>query len=337
MKYNFDNITIRSKEELNRYVSDEDIITHYFGEFELDTYYPSPRGEKYPSLMFDYYNEELKWRDFGQFNTPRDAIEFVIFVKSLDKIYLDYMPALTVIYNEVERGVCKRVFTQEEKQKNVALKFRRRYYTWELDYWKDYHFTLDILERYKVYPCEIWNNGLLWHRSKKDDPLYVYLWDMQSEIWKGYRPFGETVRISGRYIRKKFFANNIDGHIQGWEYLPAFGPIVVITKSYKDVITLSLLGIPAIAPHSENMFISEATLDNLRNRFEHIYVNYDNDETGVKKSIEYSNKYCIYYWNVPRDAAGCKDPSDMSKKYSLKAVKDSLLDKFNRDKVIIDV
>ena len=40
-------------------------------------------------------------------------------------------------------------------------------------------------------------------------------------------------------------------------------------------------GIPAIAPNSENLFISDSVLEQLKSRFKNIIVIYDSDLAGI--------------------------------------------------------
>ena len=63
--------------------------------------------------------------------------------------------------------------------------------------------------------------------------------------------------------------------------LPKTGDYLVITKSLKDCAALYEFGIPAIAPCSENLFITDSQYARLKDRFKHIYVLYDNDLPGV--------------------------------------------------------
>ena len=46
--------------------------------------------------------------------------------------------------------------------------------------------------------------------------------------------------------------------IQGMHMIPKSGEFLVITKSMKDVMLCYELGIPAIAPNSENLFITDS-------------------------------------------------------------------------------
>lgn len=64
--------------------------------------------------------------------------------------------------------------------------------------------------------------------------------------------------------------------------LPDGGDYLIITKALKDVMCLYEFGIPAIAPCSENLFVTEAQYNRLKQKFKNIYLLYDNDLPGVK-------------------------------------------------------
>lgn len=333
-KYNFlENIEIKSKEELNQYMSDEDIIRHYFGEFQLDEYYISPRGEVTPSLVFDYYGDQLQWRDFGRDIRGRNAIEFVIYLEELNGRKLGFYEALNKIHREVPKGErTTRKANYKKRKRDIALKFRRNLHPWEMDYWAQHHVTEEQLKKFKVCAGEVWCDGILWHRSEINDPCFIYIWSKSKEIWKAYRPYAPEETYRDKIIKKKFFANNVAKHVQGFGQLPEKGKICFITKAYKDVICLDTINIPAVAPHSESMFVDPKLVANLKERFEHIYVAYDNDDTGIQKSIEYTEQYGLNYWNVPHGMNG-KDPADICKNYSPTILLDIIRKKLARDNI----
>lgn len=64
--------------------------------------------------------------------------------------------------------------------------------------------------------------------------------------------------------------------------LPESGDYLIVTKAMKDVMTLYEYGIPAIAPCSENLFITETQYANLKKRFKWIGCLYDMDIPGVQ-------------------------------------------------------
>jgi hypothetical protein len=116
--------------------------------------------------------------------------------------------------------------------------------------------------------------------------------------------------------------------IQGFEQLPKDGKLLIITKSMKDVMCLNSLGISAIAPNSENLFISDNVLEILKQRFKYIVVLYDNDLPGIHNmnKIRRQHPELVYTW-IPRKYEA-KDISDFYKKWkrykTLEFIKESI-------------
>ena len=76
----------------------------------------------------------------------------------------------------------------------------------------------------------------------------------------------------------------------------------------KDVLLLSELGYPAVAPHGERVKIIDE-IENLKKRFKNIILLFDNDEPGIEGAKILSDKYDIpmVYINPTEKA---KDLSD---------------------------
>lgn len=71
--------------------------------------------------------------------------------------------------------------------------------------------------------------------------------------------------------------------LQGANQLPKNGgEYLVITKSLKDCLVLYELGIPAIAPNSEHMFMTDTQFNKLKTKFNNIICVYDNDLPGIQ-------------------------------------------------------
>lgn len=285
-----------SYDDFTKVISDEDIYTYYLGEFEDNSWFSAPwRNDTSPSLRISYYKGRWVWTDFGEDARPNSAIDFI------KRYYnISFSEAIQKGYNDI-------LSTNINNKKKTVIKYENKSYCkirelvdYELEYWNKAHIIKKELDFFDVYSGEIRHNGMLWHNSKENDPLFIYMWDKKIPIYKGYRPLAPDSKL-------KFYSKNISGHIQGWDKLPKTGDILIITKSYKDIIVWWKLGYPAIAPHSENMFISPMDLYELEARFKTIYVNYDNDETGVKKSIQYSSEHNLKYFNLPI-STNCKDP-----------------------------
>lgn len=327
--YSFQNVEIQSKEELNTHVDDENIMLYYFGEFKLDSAYFSPfRKESGPSFYISYYKGSLKWRDFGLSNNPRNAVEFVATLynlsirQALNRIYQD------IIVNKKHKPI-EGIKTAIGGNNREELKYGVRISSlqgWQLDYWTKVGITEDILKTFKVHWCkELWYNGAIWSRGSMHNLMYFYNHARvpYEESWTVYRPLSKDPT-------RKFRKHNINNHIMGLEYLPQTGNILVITKSYKDIMLLYSLNIPAISPHNENVPIGAEVIEDLKSRFKYIYVNYDNDETGVRSSIEFTKKYNLNYWNIPK-SLNCKDPFECAQKLGSQIVRDLFNEKLKRD------
>lgn len=77
--------------------------------------------------------------------------------------------------------------------------------------------------------------------------------------------------------------------------LPKSGDYVVVTKSMKDVMVFYELGIPAIAPISENCYLTEAQHLKLVKRFKHVILFYDNDIAGVHNLNKFRKMHLELY------------------------------------------
>lgn len=327
--YNLKYINITNKEQLKYYVSDEHIYKYYFGEFELDIFYHSPLREEdsTPSFRISYYNNELKWRDFGISLNPMNAVEFVMY-----KFNIDYYTALNKIYYDIYLNTDisfqndslnnNSIFNQKRKSYS-SVSYRTWLYDWEYDYWKLANITKEELQYYKIYGGEIRHNGIIVHNSKIGDPYFIYLFDKEQKIYKGYRPYSPDGAL-------KFYSHNINNHIQGEEYLPKTHDYLIITKSYKDCIVWNKLGYPAIAPHAESIFIDPKKLNDFKLRFKNIYVNFDNDSTGVKQSIKFTTENELCYFNIPLETR-TKDPYEFVVKYDYQTLNDLFVKKILYD------
>lgn len=321
--YSLSNTTVTSKTEINSLISDEEIMTFYFGEFDLDKFYLSPfREEKNPSFIISYYNNKLVWRDFGLSNRPKGVMDFVCM-----KFNINFAQAISKILSDIVEPnkipVAKKYLKRDKI--NYHLEYSDKWLDWQLEYWKKGGIKISTLDKFKVNWCkELWFNGKLFSRGSKVNLMYYYNHSLTpfDESWTVYRPYAQ--------FDKKFRKHNIEGRIMGLELLPEFGDILVITKSYKDIMVLYEIGIPAIAPHNENIPIDKEVIDSLKKRFKHIYVNYDNDNTGVNSSIKFTKEHDLNYWNIPKNL-NCKDPYECSCLYGLDKVFNLLNEKLTRD------
>ena len=182
----------------------------------------------------------------------------------------------------------------------------------ELKWWGRYGISKDILKRFNVYSCKhVFLNDQLFAESQQHCPIFGYYGKKYQglELWRCYFPKRTSFRFITNWPSKK---------IQGYDQLPKKGKLLVITKSMKDSMCLYSCGITACAPNSENLFIPDKVLEDLKNRFENIVVLYDNDRPGLYNMAKIRKEHPeLTYVFIPKKY-GSKDISDFYKDHGRK-------------------
>ena len=197
----------------------------------------------------------------------------------------------------------------EEKTETLIQIKPKAFSEQELKWWKGFGVTEKTLKKYKVFSCDsIFLNGDYFSSSSPRVPIYGYYCGKKNgqELWRIYFPSKRSFR---------FLSNVGKSYIQGAKQLPKTGDVLLITKSQKDVMLAYELGIPAIAPCSEVLFLSNKQIQHLKKRFKTIVVCYDTDITGIHNLKQIKVKYPdLHTFFIPRKY-GVKDISDFFKKY----------------------
>lgn len=313
-----------TKEFLQNKHSDETYFEYYLGFPVTKKLFTSIlRTDNRPTCSF-YRNKfgDLIYKDFG----TGDSYNFIGLVMAM--FNLSYYQALHKI--AVDFGFVKdtEIQTNKVKIKESTSKIessgptyiqitRKSFSKEELDWWAKFGIDESLLNKYNVYSCEhVFINGKLSVSATPSNFIFGYYFgtDNNRELWKIYMP-----------LRKKFrFLNNISMDIlQGYDQLPDTGPLLIITKSMKDSIVLNRLGIPAVAPNSEVLIISQEQMNEFHKRFKYIVFYWDRDYAGVTNLQKIRKVYpeCAYFIN-PKNTA--KDLSDCVEKFGLKYVRDQI-------------
>lgn len=235
----------------------------------------------------------------------------------------DYYEALRIIANDFNiqknEGLTKnkgkiipKDFKIDEKEFSKIQVEIQEFSDLELKWWSKYGITLDILKKFNVYSCKhVFLNDNLVAKSQQNCPIYGYYGKKYqgNELWKIYFPKRKEYRFMGNWPSKK---------MQGWEQLPKTGKICVLTKAMKDVMSFYSYNIPACAPNSETVIPSEAIINDLLSRFEHVFAIWDCDSTGVTFLNKMRKKYPkLHPLIIPRKY-NAKDFSDLRKLYGHK-------------------
>ena len=241
-----------------------------------------------------------------------------------EKFQVSYYMALQIIANDF--GIIhkdnmtinkpKLEYSGSVLEKDEQARIQVEVKPWEqsdLDWWGKYGISEKTLKKFKVFSCKtVWLNGNIFFVYTGSEKCYGYFGGIKNDIeyWRLYYP--------GRK-RYKFIGNWKASQIQGAHMLSKDGgDTIVITKSLKDVMVLYEYGIPAIAPCSENEFLTDSQYERLKKKYKHIILLYDNDRPGLHAAWTIRKRYPdIKVLYLPINS-GDKDISDFRKAHGHK-------------------
>lgn len=330
--YNLDLPSKITKELLLSKYSQETFFEHYLGIPVKKGLFISPsiiRTDHKPTCAF-YKNQKgiLTYKDFAG-----PTFDFIGCVKYI--FNCSYYKALRIIANDFnfiqtgEKNLPKIPYTGYKLNITDHAKIEveiKEFTAKELQWWESFGISKKTLDRFKVFSIKsIFLNGNYFSSSAENSPIYGYYGGNNSlgdELWRLYMPTKKTYR---------FLSNWHATMIQGAKQISKSGDFIVITKSLKDVMALYEFGIPAIAPNSENLFLTEAQYDKLQHRFKMIYLLYDRDLPGVKAA----NKIRKNFPNLKvLLMPNTKDFTDYVKKYGiLKTI--NLIELWQKNRLIL--
>ncbi len=292
---NATNILLRVKEEdiFSRYICP--VKSPITSPFRKDTkpscgFYTN----KYNKLILHDFAKGEAWNCFEAVMKKLD----LSFGKTLQLINQDFNLGLgTASPSEVK------VF-KEEVSTDVKpdIKFSiKPYEKHELDYWARYGASPEVLVKFGIYAVQNVEVGTYGWKTNKNSPIFVYIFN--HNMFKIYRPLNKEGR--------KWLDQTLGLNVGGLPQLPPKGKLLIITKSYKDVMTLYKLGFPAICPMTETATINTRIIKALKLRFDHIISLYDPDPTGMAAATKLYDQQNIPYMFLTKE----KDISDFYFKY----------------------
>lgn len=316
-----------SKDLILSQYSEEQIMEYYLHITVRKGLFRSPlRRDKNPTCSF--YRNNSGTLIFKDFATGQHLNCFAV-VQEVFKC--DYFEALRIIANDF--GIVKTKEIQKtpgkinehpikiEDKETSKIQIQMQNFTeLELKWWGKYGITPEILKHFNVYSCKyVFLNDQLFAKSQQHCPIFGYYGKKYQgmELWRCYFPKRTSFRFITNWPSKK---------IQGFDQLPKKGRLLVITKSLKDCMAMYAYGVNAIAPCSENLFVSESVLSDLKERFENIIVFYDNDIPGIHNMRKIKKEHPeLTYFFIPRKYEA-KDFSDYRALYGYNKTRSSIIE-----------
>lgn len=322
-----------TKENLLKEVEDVEIYKFYTGQEVGKGNILSPlRDEKRPS--FGYFVGRTGEICFNDFVLGKgDCIRFVElyfdvnFLEAMSQIVIDfglqdkfdYKKSMEVsgLKNKVKKTNREDVIKKLAEGRRIDIKRRKAKLT-DISFWMSFGISVHTLRKYDVHPIEYYFiNG---HIIATDAYAYAFIENKDGkETYKIYQPFNESF---------KWINNHNESVWQGWEQLPEKGETLIITKSLKDVMSITeVLGIPSVALQSESVMPKKEVVDELKKRFDDVYILYDNDydseeNWGEKYSKKIALEHNLYFSQIP-ERFKSKDFSDLVKNHGEKTAKET--------------
>lgn len=301
-----------TKEFILTRINQEDIFRSYLNiDVQLHKLYCSKfRNDKKPTCGFYKRNNILLFHDFAT-NIHYNCFDIVkelyncSYYKALNIIASDfklidtkdsYKPSIKVKYSE-------NIIEEEKSDTKIQIKIKD-FSEEELKWWNSFGITLSTLKKYKVYSCEsVFLNEQYFTSSSKNNPIFGYYGGKKNNIeqWRIYFPKRKSYRFLSNWNHKLIQGSK---QLQNKNYC-------IITKSLKDTMCLHEFDINACAPNAETVIIPKLQFDKIKNKYNNIFILYDNDLAGVKNANKYKKQYnckCIF---IKRKYA--KDISDLYK------------------------
>lgn len=305
-----------TKELLLSKYTQEQFFEYYLGmPIKKGLFCSSPliRVDKKPTCSF-YKNKSgiLKYKDFA--GPTFDFVGLVMFLHQCS-----YYKALQIIakdfgFVETSETISKPIIpyngiTFEETLPATIEVVIKEFSKKELLWWESFGVSERTLKKFKVYSLKtVLLNGKFYSSSSDSSPIYGYYGGKNSsklELWRIYMP---------TKIKYRFLSNWSSTMLQGAKQLVNSGEFLIITKSLKDVMALYEFNIPAIAPITENLFLTKAQYYKLSAKFNQLFLLYDKDLPGIKAAQKIRKEFPnIQVLLMPKT----KDFSDYVKKYGI--------------------
>jgi len=319
-------------------IDDEEIFRHYINEsFIVGSVFNSPLRDTddFPSfgIFRSYKYNMLLFKDLAT-DLKGDAVVFVknyfdynSIYKACSRIALDFglQDKYTIdpsIISDTLNGQIKKPNKKPLPRQRLNIKIKIR--SWEdrdKNYWKQFGITKNTLNTYNVKPITHYFINTI--PVKCDDLTYAYNENKDKFMtYKIYQPL--TVD------RKNKWKSNVDNSVwQGWTQIPDSGDSIIITKSYKDIMSIrDTVGYDSVALQSESYIPKHSVVEELKSRFKKVYVLFDNDydnpdNPGRKFSTKFCKEFDLIHLEIP-SVYQSKDYSDLVKNHGIASAKEIL-------------
>lgn len=292
---------------LARFYLSMDIGKKYKSFFRKD---PNPSASLYYSS-----GNRLRYNDFRNNLSLPEVLQQVLnlsYNDLLKRISLDFnLEDIQIDHTFKKKYISANLYKETDNDVKTLIKIKKRpFELYDLEYWNQFGITLEWLNKANITPLEyFWiinKKGEFLFKANKLSYSYNYYWYKKVFLRKIYQPEGKN---------DKWYSNINQTIVQNYKNLPKQDKNLIVTSSYKDVGTIECnTKIPSIAPNNELSFLPPKIIHKLNDRFENIYVLFDQDPAGHEGAKKYEQKYGWKPIFIP-ERFNTKDPAEYRQKY----------------------
>ena len=189
----------------------------------------------------------------------------------------------------------------------------REWRKYDIEYWESFGISLKWLKYAEVYPIS--------HKIIiKNEHKYIFGADKYAYAYVEHKEGKTTLKIYQPFNKNGYkWCNKHDNSVISlWTKVPKEGNIICICSSLKDALCLwANTEIPSIAVQGEGYNISNTAINELKKRFKHIFILFDNDNAGLIDGEKLAKSTGFKNIVLPKFNEG-KDISDLYKSLSSK-------------------
>jgi len=308
-----------SKETILRYVTEYDIFRYYLPYMKIGQYYSTPwRRDSIPSFSYTNKYGFLMWKDFGR----NEKGNWISLVKKMENVeYKDVFNTVAVRL-QLPIGYGKTIATlpapiEAPLKLHIPIKLGHNVRAWNNDdqlFWEPQMISKATLTKYDVSPISALYIG---ESFSTYTPKRVYVYREQKDNILTYKYYNPTkCSLIGTGIGPKIIANNNNESIwEGWSQLPKSAPVLIISKSRKEVMCIDQnTKYASAALQAECVLPKPHIVQELKERFPLIFVWYDPDDAGILFSSVLAKTFGFIEIHTPKScvSAGLKDLTEMT-------------------------
>lgn len=306
-------------------MSDKDIIRRYLGidKFPCSIQSPLRDDDVRPSFSMLEKGDIIIWKDFGT-GKGGNAVSLLAALW-----HVTYSEALLKIKMDTENTIPRASLIRRYNGKihlngNSTIKVKtRKWENWDREFWSSFGIPENFAEWCNVYPIShaFFTKEADGRKTTVTVPMdkyaYAYFeWKDENESIKLYQPFSKSMKWLSKHDSSVWdlwkqaflFANTTSDKA------------LIITSSRKDAMCLWYnLKVPAVSMQGEGYLPKPQVMQQILDRFETVYLWYDNDFSHTKDNPGQDNAHKLIELYpslknicIPSDLQ-CKDPSDLVK------------------------